>query len=458
MYASHSISIKTARNSSNCDVKVTKRRQRAKNALHQTATVTDPRDPYSSASLDQLILQFTAQSHASTETPRDALRDQKLARLFAHYISNLSKWYDLSDPTFAFGVAVPQIALEEPLLFYAVIALSAMHVCKTTAGSFRSTAELYHRRCVQLIITIDEGDAVMAAGVALAATCLLRSYEIIDSDIDPNMHLRGAYSMISAKDLPSENLHRGLLASGFWNYLREDITFSLFEKCPLKMDLAAISPVSQYDADHDYLNSITLVLGNIINATFRDWLSVQEWDAAFDLVQQWASTRPKRLGPFSKRPAGSGMDQGFPQVWFLQPCHAAAMHYFLVSVVILTVYANTESFPRLWTLHLLEHDQMSKDALLEALALEVCGITFTNKTATVTVNAFGPIAYCLSTSPQDCLYLRQRSELTIASGARFIRAEPARQELTRRLLAYKSDTGWPVQRFASDLETSWRAG
>lgn len=123
------------------------------------------------------------QSHASPETPRVALQDQRIARLFDHYISDLSKWYDLSDSALAFGVTVPQIALEEPLLFYAIIALSAMHMCKTTASSFRSTAELYHLRCVKLIITIDEDDAVMAGGVALAATCLLRSYEILDSEL-----------------------------------------------------------------------------------------------------------------------------------------------------------------------------------------------------------------------------------------------------------------------------------
>lgn len=114
-------------------------------------------------------------------TPRGALHDQKIARLFDHYITDLSKWYDLSDSISTFEVIVPRISLEEPLLFYAIIALSAMHLCKTTASSFRTTAELYHGRCVQLLITIDEDDAVMNGGVALAATCLLRSYEILDS-------------------------------------------------------------------------------------------------------------------------------------------------------------------------------------------------------------------------------------------------------------------------------------
>ncbi|KAH6981358.1 hypothetical protein BKA56DRAFT_58227 [Ilyonectria sp. MPI-CAGE-AT-0026] len=335
-----------------------------------------------------------AQSHLASMTPRGALHDQKIARLFDHYISDLSKWYDLSDSISTFEVIVPRISLEEPLLFYAIIALSAMHLCKTTASSFRTTAELYHGRCVQLLITIDEDDAVMSGGVALAATCLLRSYEILNSNIDPNMHLRGAYSMVSVHDLLSGDLNRGLVAAGFWNYLREDITFSLFETCPLKMDLESISLIIKHDSDQDYLNSITLILGKIINVAFHRPFTVQEWEAALEMVRQWSSTCSERLQPFSKLPGGPGTNELFPQAWFLQPCHAAAMHYYLIALMILSIHATSQSFEGLQSLHLHEHDQKPKDELAEAFALDICGIVFTNKTASVTVNAFGPISYC----------------------------------------------------------------
>lgn len=106
-----------------------------------------------------------------------------MARLFHHYISDLSPWYDLSDSAANFGIAVPALALEEPLLFYAVIALSAMHVCKTTASSLRSRAELHHGRCIRLLISLEEEDERVSSGVALAATCLLRSYEILECEL-----------------------------------------------------------------------------------------------------------------------------------------------------------------------------------------------------------------------------------------------------------------------------------
>ncbi|SCB65926.1 unnamed protein product [Fusarium graminearum] len=119
------------------------------------------------------------------DTPRKALQDQNIARLFHSYTSEISKWYDLSDSAYYFGQIVPTLALDEPLLFSAIIALSAMHTCKTSSPSFRKVAEFYHHRCIRLLITLSEGNQLITRGIALAATCLLRSYEILDGDVDP---------------------------------------------------------------------------------------------------------------------------------------------------------------------------------------------------------------------------------------------------------------------------------
>ena len=122
------------------------------------------------------------ESLPSPDSPRRALEDQRIARLYHHYINDLSKWYDLSDSGSTFSDLVPRIALEESLLFCAVIALSAMHLCKTTTRSIRPTAEFYHQRCVRLLIALVEHDELISKGIALAATCLLRSYEILDGE------------------------------------------------------------------------------------------------------------------------------------------------------------------------------------------------------------------------------------------------------------------------------------
>lgn len=196
-----------------------------------------------------------------------------------------------------------------------------MHACKTSAPSFRKVAEFYHHRCVQFLIALDAGDELISRGVALAATCLLRSYEILDGDVDPNMHLRGAYSMASLHDVLSGIPQAGLLGAGFWNYLREDITFSLFEECPLKMNLESTPLMIQHTSDQDYLNSITLILGKIINMSFKQDTDGRQWDYIKDDLKSWRNSCPRHMKPYSRLQGENTTSHLFPAIWFLQPCH-----------------------------------------------------------------------------------------------------------------------------------------
>ena len=81
-----------------------------------------------------------------------------------------------------FGTKVPEVSLETPLLFCALIALSAIHISKTTTTTAHEVAEFYHGCCIHLLIALDDSsdDDVLKTGVALATACLLRSYEILD--------------------------------------------------------------------------------------------------------------------------------------------------------------------------------------------------------------------------------------------------------------------------------------
>lgn len=111
--------------------------------------------------------------------PRDRVKDSSIARLFHSYISNISTWYDLSDAAQSFGIAIPRLSLDEPLLFHAIVALSAMHACKTSTEGSLAIAQRHHTECVRLLISLDAEDELVKAGIALVATCLLRSYEIL---------------------------------------------------------------------------------------------------------------------------------------------------------------------------------------------------------------------------------------------------------------------------------------
>ncbi|PTB62607.1 hypothetical protein BBK36DRAFT_1162864 [Trichoderma citrinoviride] len=376
----------------------------------------------------------------SPEDPRAALEVPDLAWYFHNYITELAKWYDLGDALRQFATKVPEVALDQPLLFSAVIALSAEHLCRTTGPKIaRETAAFYHGHCVRRLIQLDGESELLTNGVALAAACLLRSYEILDEDIDPNRHLRGAYSLASCEDSIAGSSPDSLLAAGFWNYLREDITFSLFEGCPLKMDVTESAAPSLANGHDQQLHSISLILGQIINKAFRNGISATDWQQLVGMAHAWLDELPPHVKPYSRGRSVTLSTVGeLPSFWFLQDFHASARQYLLVSLSILAVFARPDQLSMLPPVDAgtsIASHAANKEDLLDAYALEICGIAFTTNIAAVIVNSFGPIAYC----------------------GKFVRSEPARQEVIRRLAACKRPVGWPVERLISGLQQSWAA-
>ena len=115
----------------------------------------------------------------ASQSPVFALRYAEIAGLFAHYISVLAPWYDLNDPNCTFAFVVPKAALKKPILFKAIIAFSASHLHQTT-GTHVEAATIFHAACVTELLDFMSIPDVRPQGAELAATCLLRSYELIN--------------------------------------------------------------------------------------------------------------------------------------------------------------------------------------------------------------------------------------------------------------------------------------
>ncbi|KAJ2975055.1 hypothetical protein NUW58_g8465 [Xylaria curta] len=364
---------------------------------------------------------LTIENNVSLDkAPRKALESSELANYFRHYINNVAMWYDLSDSQCQFSTEVPAIALDEPLLFYAVIALSAMHVSQTTVPSARSTAEAYHTRCIRRLIDLEPEDVLIKKGVALATTCLLRSYEILAEGHDPNRHLKGAFSLASQLRGVLDHPSGGLLHSGFWNYLREDITFSLFGNCTLKIDLGPIPRLRNVLSDQDRLNAISLALGRIVNTMIGSTVenARNSWATMLSYVEDWL----------------------LPAVHMLKACHAASWHYCLVSLAILTMHARTvvqvEKLASLVSsMGIPIGTVKTGEDLLEHIGLEICGIAFTSNEPPVLVNAFGPISYCAK-------YIRteaSQQELRLFSTQRLPQVvRPSAEEIQRKRLSERN--------------------
>jgi hypothetical protein len=114
-----------------------------------------------------------------TKTPHVVLQNPVIASLFRHYVDFLAPWYDLNDSHNLFGTSIPTRALSNAILFKALIAFSACHQHRVS-GRMAGLGPVYHAACVKDLL--DEMDNIHSdlLGDYLAATCLLRSYEILN--------------------------------------------------------------------------------------------------------------------------------------------------------------------------------------------------------------------------------------------------------------------------------------
>ena len=101
------------------------------------------------------------------------------ARLFRHYVDHLAPWYDLNDSHNLFGTSVPARALSNSVLFKALTAFSACHQHRVS-GRVPGLGQVYHAACVKDLLAEMGHIHSGLLGDYLAATCLLRSYEILN--------------------------------------------------------------------------------------------------------------------------------------------------------------------------------------------------------------------------------------------------------------------------------------
>lgn len=141
----------------------------------------------------------------------------------------------------------------------------------------------------------------------------------IAEEVDPNRHLLGAYSLASSRASTDLASNTSIFIAGFWNYLREDITYSLIEQTPIKMDLAGVNAAHDGDDPH-FLNSSSLLLGNLINLAFGTTQSLEEYNRLKHLVEEWRNALPPRCIQYAETHENQPQIC-LPNIWFYQDFH-----------------------------------------------------------------------------------------------------------------------------------------
>lgn len=347
------------------------------------------------------VKQFKKPGKQVAHEPQELLKQPHIAALFQIYIKELAPWYDLNDESRTFAREGAARALSSPLLFAAAIALAGLYSSRKFSSS-PELADIYHARCLTYLIEIKAEDEAVRDGTALAATCLLRSYEILSEENDPNRHLFGASTLLPQQPLTLPQ--RSLLAAGFWNFLREDITYSLIHQCPLKVGVDRVYATSM--KDHDLANAVTLLLAQAVNLYFSCSFEMAQLEVLQKDLEIWQQA-------FTVRPFASFDDSAttFPSLMMLEDTYVAAMHYLLVIQCM---------FP-------------TPRADRAMLAAKICGLAMSSSSDAVIVNAYGPICFT----------------------ARWLSLETQKSELLKWLQTSKRSTAWGVDAIVQQLQLAW---
>ncbi|KAJ5128486.1 hypothetical protein N7448_002206, partial [Penicillium atrosanguineum] len=376
---------------------------------------TSPRLPQGHQTLD----------FKSTDDPEVALQNIEVFSLFRHYITTLASWYDLNDRHRHFTDLVPVKARRNPLLLSAILAFSAASKQPTDRHEVERAA-FYHFESVRILLRItSNAQDVVSNGEVLAAICLLRSYEIISENLSSQSHLQGCYSLLASQPI---NLHSNLVRAAFWNYLREDITVALIERRELMIELSDDHLPRNLEADDDYANYITVLLGQIINQCFgnADHVDLLEWSALRKRIIDWRHSLPASFTPIPVNKEGNFEFAGTLCGW-----HAAALQYFQTAFIILELAKPKGQMTT--TENMKQITNLTRE--LETRASEICALALSSDSQAVWINAFGPIAFC------GC-WLRDQNKIT---------------EILKGVQEWGALTGWPVSDIIQSLKANTSA-
>ncbi|RYP89463.1 hypothetical protein DL769_000014 [Monosporascus sp. CRB-8-3] len=246
--------------------------------------------------------------------------DDEEARLFMHYVHDLSSWIDVCDRKCHFGLEVPRRACRFPLLSYGILAFSSRFIA-LVSGVGRGRAADYHSRAVQMLIPILDGPIEALDENLLAAIVLLHT--------DVGTHLYGSARLLNtASSLAATG---GLGEAASWVVLRQDIYVSLTKSQPLCIQLDHYRRSSSFinDDAESLANRAVFLCGQVLAYAFGSGttfptLDDDEWTRLNDDADRWLMSMPVDFTPFwVDGLVGKNVDGPvFPAVWMTRPAHS----------------------------------------------------------------------------------------------------------------------------------------
>ena len=260
---------------------------------------------------------------------------EETAGLLKIYQNGIGIWMDIFDNRHTYQTEIVSYALSSPLLMHAICAMSARHMSLTQSRLlWEPIASRYYGSSLNLLIK-ELTDPTTDAGLLLAATVILCSYELLaEPGADYQKHIYGASTLI--KSFHTGGKQSQIQQASIWIYARQDVALALVNERPTLTDPANWpSPKDTDGIEKSFGKRILHLLARVIHLKFSQAntnrvsppATGQEMQRILSEVESLWTNLPSRVRGM---PIKQGLedDDGISPIWF---CDAGAGKSFFMS-------------------------------------------------------------------------------------------------------------------------------
>ncbi|KAH8898308.1 hypothetical protein GQ53DRAFT_881370 [Thozetella sp. PMI_491] len=239
-----------------------------------------------------------------------------------------------------FAVAVPQLALEEPIILFGLLAWASQYdrLCNDQVSELEST--YYHNKCITLLIEALSRPPETYNSVLLTAVVISRLYEEFDVTTDTQQHhLSGTRNLLSHKAVVRLAGEGGLAEAASWVHLRQTIYVGLTRKQPIGISLQTFESFGAFRKRDgtSYANRAVYIFAKIIQEFFSETAigqSEDAWGLLDEELAAWDESKPLSFKPTYHEAADLESGRPFPTIWMISSPQVVALQHYHASKII----------------------------------------------------------------------------------------------------------------------------
>ncbi|KAL5610201.1 hypothetical protein FOVSG1_004882 [Fusarium oxysporum f. sp. vasinfectum] len=276
------------------------------------------------------------------------------AVLLRHFAEKCALWLDLFHPQRLFSTYVIRLALKDPGLLHAILALAARHRSKLPSPSNRTVTDNESiRHYYETLHYVQEALAYTSytkSEELLATAIVISSYEMLDeSDGRGNWqrHLKGVFWIQRSQDVNGGS--GGLRQAVWWAWLRQDIWAAFREKRPCLSFWVPVQDLSELD-QHDLAERAIYLLSQAVNyyahshaavsgSTTNRLAPVDLGRARVDILNKIEELKSHFGEQYQPLPSPSRTTDIFKRIWIHPPEFGAALQALAFAQILIALHS-----------------------------------------------------------------------------------------------------------------------